>query len=210
MYIILVFGHFKPYILHIEQIIDGIFYNMKALRTLYEQLGVEAYYKQYAAQYINPHLAQIQELLLANEGNLDYSSLLDLCAGGGEVSAIVQSLGYSNTTATDPFTHQLYQKNIGSECQKLSFDDIIRGKLEGNFSTVVCSFAMHLCPTQQLYPLLLQLFALSPVLVIISPHKRPILDVYEGVQCVLEDYSFTKKGKKVFLKAYNYAYIQHQ
>ena len=79
----MVFGHFKPYILHIEQIIDGIFYNMKALRTLYEQLGVEAYYKQYAAQYINPHLAQIQELLLANEGNLDYSSLLDLCAGGG-------------------------------------------------------------------------------------------------------------------------------
>ncbi len=180
---------------------------MKALRTLYEQLGVDQYYKQYAAQYVNPHLAQIQALLVQNQQNLDYSSILDLCAGGGEVSAVVQSLGHQQITASDPYTHQLYRKNMGFEPFKWSFDDIIRGKIQGQYSTVICSFAMHLCPLNQLYPLLVQLFGTSAVVVVISPHKRPVLDIYEGVELRFEDYSLTKKGKKVFLKAYNYAYI---
>lgn len=180
---------------------------MKALRTLYEHLGVEQYYKQYAAQYVNPHLAQIQDLLLKNKQNLDYSSILDFCAGGGEVSAVVQSLGHQKIAASDPYTQQLFFRNMGFEPQKWSFEDIIRGKIQGQYSTVICSFAMHLCPLKQLYPLIVQLFGTTAVVVIISPHKRPILDIYEGVELRFEDYSFTKKGKKVFLRAYNYAYV---
>lgn len=179
---------------------------MKHIRKLYEQLGVDKYYKQYGDEYQNPHIDQVHELLTGNEQAIDYSHVLDFCAGGGEVSLILESLGYQNIEASDPFTHKLYSKNLAKPCAKWTFDEVIKGKLTGQYSAVICSFAMHLCPPEKLYPLTLQLFQCSPVLVIITPHKRPALEELDAVELIHIDHAFTAKGKKVFLKVYKLSY----
>ncbi|BDS10641.1 class I SAM-dependent methyltransferase [Aureispira anguillae] len=179
---------------------------MKHIRNLYEQLGVDNYYKDYGNQYKNPHLAQIQELILRNATQLDYSAILDFCGGGGEVSLIIQQLGYDQITGSDPYTHQLYKKNLNQDCHTWSFDDVIKGKLIGNYSSIICSFAMHLCPEEKLYPLVIQLFQHSNNLIILTPHKRPILEQLNGVELRFVDYALTEKGKKVFLKHYTYRF----
>ncbi|MCP4442186.1 MAG: class I SAM-dependent methyltransferase [Aureispira sp.] len=179
---------------------------MKHIRKLYEQLGVDKYYRQYGDEYQNPHVGQVQELLVNNEKHIDYSQVLDFCAGGGEVSWILKELSYTSITGSDPFTHKLYTKNLGQPCAKWTFDDVIKGKLKGQYSAIVCSFAMHLCPPERLYPLMLQLFQCSPTLVILTPHKRPALEELEGVELSHVDYALTAKGKKVFLKIYKLSY----
>lgn len=175
----------------------------KDIRPLYEQLGVDNYYKNYAHQYTNPHAEQIQQLLIQNESRLDYSRVLDFCAGGGEVSAVLQTLGYADFAASDPFTYQLYEKKLQRHCYRWSFDDAVRGKLEGDYTTIVASFALHLCDENQLFTLAYQLFQHTPKLVVITPHKRPELEQYEGIILDFEDFALTDKGKKVFLKTYS-------
>lgn len=179
---------------------------MKHIRKLYEQLGVNKYYKQYGDEYQNPHVDQVHELLVNNEQRIDYSHVLDFCAGGGEVSLVLRSMGYQNFEGSDPFTHKLYTKNLAQPCAKWTFDDIIKGKLKEQYSAIICSFAMHLCPLEKLYPLALQLFQSSPLLVVITPHKRPVLEDLEGIELKYVDYAFTAKGKKVFLKLYKLSY----
>lgn len=175
---------------------------MKPIRNLYEQLGVEKYYKTYGNQYQNPHLAQIQELIIGNKERLDYNAVLDFCAGGGEISLILKELGFDNFVGSDPYTSLLYSKNLNQKCYDWSFDKVIKGQLKGNYSCIISSFAMHLCEEEKLYPLVIALFQHSPSLVIITPHKRPQLEKLNGVKLDFEDFALTEKGKKVFLKHY--------
>lgn len=179
---------------------------MKAIRNLYAQLGVDAYYQQYGYAYQNPHLEQIAALLEQNQARLDYSAVLDFCAGGGEASLILKQLGFPNSRGSDPYLQELYQKNTQQTCAAWSFEDVVKKGIEGTYSCIICSFALHLCPPELLYALVVQLFQHSSTLVIITPHKRPALEQYEGVSLVFSDYALTEKGKKVHLKAYQYAY----
>lgn len=179
---------------------------MKHLRSLYEQLGVDKYYKDYGDQYSNPHFEQVQTLIEQNKSRLDYSNVLDFCAGGGEASLVLRALGSNKITASDPFTHQLYEKNLQQKCHRWSFDDAIKGKITGDYSSIICSFAMHLCPEEKLYILATTLFQHSPSLVIITPHKRPQLEQFSGIELDFIDHTLTYKEKKVFLKHYTYAY----
>lgn len=179
---------------------------MKAIRNLYAQLGVDAYYQQYGYAYQNPHLEQITTLLTQNKERLDYSQVLDFCAGGGEVSLILQQLGFPDSIGSDPYLQELYQKNTQQTCYNWSFETAVKQGLDGQYSCIICSFALHLCPSDLLYALVLQLFQHSSLLVVITPHKRPILEQYEGVELAFSDYTLTAKGKKVHLKAYQYAY----
>lgn len=174
-----------------------------AIRKKYEQLGVEAYYKKHGKDYQNPHFAQIEALVKQNQDRLDYSNVLDFCCGSGEVSQVLAELGYTDTIGCDPFTSKAYYKNIKKNCLKYDFQAVIKGKLKGQFSLVICSFAMHLCPEKQLYPLVHQLLALAPILVIITPHKRPVLENLDQIELVFEDFTLTPRGKKVRLKAYS-------
>ena len=173
-----------------------------AIRNQYEKIGVEAYYQQQGDQYANPHFPYIQKLLKQNQHRIDYQKVLDFCCGSGEVSQVLIDLGSSDITGCDPYTQKAFYNNIGQEALSYSFKDIIRGKLEGNWTSIICSFAMHLCPEKQLYPLVMQLFRCSPQLVIISPHKRPVLENLDGVRLDFNDFCLTPKGKKVFLKSY--------
>jgi SAM-dependent methyltransferase len=191
----------------------------KAIREEYADQGVEAFYRTHANVYENPHFPYIKSLLEKNKNRLDYSTVLDFCGGGGEVALILQDLGYENTTGCDPFTYKLFEKNTGKKCWRFSFEDVVKRKLTAKyppspkeslltvrkpFSAIICSFGMHLCPEKMLQPLVFQLFTLSETLVIITPHKRPVLEEIEGVQLAFDDFTLTERGKKVFLKSYVY------
>lgn len=178
---------------------------MKKIRPLYEQLGVDYYYEHYADAYENPHEPQIRQLLEQNQHRIDYTKVLDFCAGGGEVTQTLLGLGFSDMEAADPYTYQLYQKNTQRACARWDFDFLLRAPIEGKqYSAIICSFAMHLCPEYQLFTLCYNLFCMSPQLVIISPHKRPILEQYEGIRLEFLDTTPTEKGKQVFLKSYRW------
>ena len=174
----------------------------KAIRDHYTDLGVEEFYLQHGSDYVNPHVDQIQQLLTRNQHRIDYSAALDFCCGGGEVTSLLHQLGFTHTIGCDPFTEAAFEKNTGHQALDLSFMDVVRGKLAGRFSAVICSFAMHLCPADQLFMLCFQLFEVTSTIVIITPHKRPALETLEGVALIFEDYVLTQRGKKVRLKCY--------
>ena len=184
----------------------------KAIRTEYEELGVEEYYKTYADVYENPHFRYIKRLLAQNESRIDFSKVLDFSCGGGEVSLILRGLGYENFSGCDPFTQDLYFKNTGIRATGFSFEDVIKQKMTpsvlDSFSSIICCFAMHLCPEKQLYPLVNQLFTLSKNIIIITPHKRPKLEAITGVNLIFDDFAMTDRGKKIFLKSYELKSIE--
>ena len=69
-----------------------------------------------------------------------------------------------------------YEDQTGHPCQQLTFEQIATGALhDQSYSHVGCSFAMHLCPPSQLPALLLELSQIAAQLMILSPHKRPII-----------------------------------
>ena len=175
--------------------------NKNAIRNKYQELGVEQYYAQHGAAYDNPHFAQIDQLLVQNQAQLDYSNVLDFCCGSGEVSLALSKLGYE-AKASDPFTFEAYAKNTGNICWKYTFEDVVKTPINHQFSAIICSFAMHLCPDDQLFALVYNLFQSTSTLVIITPHKRPELEKYEGIKLSFEDFALTQRGKKVRLKAY--------
>jgi len=180
--------------------------NQKAIRNRYNELGVNEFYKKHGADYTNPHFSYIQSLIENNYHRIDCTRVLDFCCGSGEVSLVLKKLGFSTTQGSDPFTQKAYQKNLRKKCLNYSFEDIIKGELKETYSSVISSFAMHLCEEEQLYPLTHQLLNAAPQLVIITPHKRPLLEKIDGIELIFEDYVLTFKGKKVRLKSYARTY----
>lgn len=173
------------------------------IRPLYDEYGPEGYYRAFSEQYENPHLPEIQALLKRNFERLDCSGeVLDFAAGGGEVASTLQSLGAGQLTGCDPYTHALFERKTGCPCLQYSFMDVIRNGLPGQYSLIVSSFALHLCPIKDLFSLSWNLLQAAPLLVVITPHKRPELEKLPGIQLVWEDAVETARGKKVRMKAY--------
>ncbi|MDO8368424.1 MAG: class I SAM-dependent methyltransferase [Saprospiraceae bacterium] len=173
------------------------------IRPLYEEHGAEGYYREFADAYENPHLPEIQALVERNFYRLDCSdAVLDFAAGGGEVASALQGLGAKHIIGCDPFTHALFERKTALTCLQLSFKDVIREGLSGQYSMIISSFAMHLCPLKDLFPLTWNLLQAAPLLVIITPHKRPELEKLQGIQLLWEDSVETVRGKKVRMKAY--------
>lgn len=177
---------------------------MQHLRLAYEQEGSDGYYQHNALAYQNPHEPQVRELIERNVGKIDYSQALDLCAGGGEVSKVWQTLGHTNFLACDAYTFELYEQNLHKPCLRYSFDDFLRNKFTfpHSFTSIVSSFALHLCPEEWLFKVTENLFAYTENLVIITPHKRPELENL-GFPLLWEDAVLTPRGKKVRLKSYS-------
>lgn len=152
----------------------------ESIRASYEKYGVANYYQNYGNTYANPHADSITELLETTilQWNLDLNHVLDLAAGAGEVTKVLQNFG-KGIQATDPFTSQIYQKQTGRNILAYGFEDIATGKaieiLENEYSLIICSYAMHLIEPSWLPRLLCQLKQISPSLLIISPHKRPVI-----------------------------------
>jgi SAM-dependent methyltransferase len=179
---------------------------MQSIRPLYDSCGVEGYYRAHADDYANPHFPEITTLLERNFQRFDCSGeVLDFAAGGGEVAQVLQKLGVEKITGCDPFTFELFEKNTGLACLRLSFKDVVKGEPLGQYSLIISSFALHLCPLKDLFSLTWNLLQAAPTLVVITPHKRPELEKLPGIALAWEDFTETEKGKKVRMKGYRLA-----
>lgn len=175
----------------------------KKIRPLYDEHGADGYYRDHAGDYENPHLPQIKALLDRNFHRLDTSgTVLDFCAGGGEVTLGLRALGARDLAGCDPYTYELFEQKTGLLCQRLAFQDVVKHGLQGHYSLIVSSFALHLCPLKSLFPLTWNLLQAAPTLVVITPHKRPELELLPGIELIWEDVVETPRGKKVRMKAY--------
>jgi 2-polyprenyl-3-methyl-5-hydroxy-6-metoxy-1,4-benzoquinol methylase len=141
--------------------------------------------------------------LLQNLHRIDTRRVLDFAAGGGEVTRVLQDAGVSDIEGCDPYTHRLYTRLTGGlPCREMSFMEVIRHGLEGQYSAIICSFAMHLCPEKELFSLCWNLLQAAPQLIIITPHKRPELERLSGFELDWTDFVNTERGKKIRIKAY--------
>ena len=67
-------------------------------------------------------------------------------------------------------------ENTGCECDKYSFMDILGDCYEGRkFDCIICSYAMHLVKESLLHDFCNKLTEIGNKLIIISPHKFPII-----------------------------------
>lgn len=176
------------------------------IRKSYESLGVEQFYRQEGDHYANPHEAQVVALLQQNNHHIDYKKVLDFCCGSGEVTVALANMGFGDTVGSDPFTQAAYQKRTGKTASDWNFEYVIRNGFQDTYSAVICSFAMHLCPEAQLFPLVMQIFQSTRQLVIITPHKRPALEQLDGVELAFVSDVLTERGKKIRLKSYRRAW----
>lgn len=149
---------------------------MEAVRNGYAQIGVENYYIKHANDYSNPHELVVHKLLgIAKERNYIEGKVLDLCCGSGEVTRGLKQYNHE-VVGVDPYTIEAYYKRVGKRPVNLSFKDIIQGKLQEKFDSIVCSFALHLCEESMLPTLLWKLGEISNTLIVITPHKKPNCD----------------------------------
>lgn len=148
---------------------------LESIRGEYEKHGVQGYYEKFGNQYQNPHEKTLQDAFnwLVQNWGLDLSSVLDMSAGGGEMTKVLLSNGYTNIEGSDPHTCSLYTKSTGKHCSKLSFDDILHGGLNRDYSTIICSYALHLCDKSKLPNVIWQLAQNCDNFLVLGPTKNP-------------------------------------
>jgi 2-polyprenyl-3-methyl-5-hydroxy-6-metoxy-1,4-benzoquinol methylase len=152
--------------------------NVDSIHSKYQEYGVDDFYQNHFDQYKNPHEEIIDKAIDYVEKNweINFNKTLDLACGTGEVTKELLKLGYTDIDACDAYSCEFYKKETNRECKKISFDDIIKGKLDNEkYDTIVCSFAMHLLEESKLPTFLYKLTQISNQLLILSPHKRPIV-----------------------------------
>ncbi len=171
------------------------------IRVQYENLGVTGFYQTHGATYRNPHEKQIHALLVQLATQLNFSSVLDLACGSGEVSSKILELG-GNISGIDPYTADAYHQRLGLTAEAISFEDIANGALVGrHYSLVICSFALHLADTSRLPLICYHLANISPQLLILTPHKRPSIKPEWGWQLETETH-FERVKARVYKSVY--------
>jgi SAM-dependent methyltransferase len=152
--------------------------------------GVASHYATHGASYRNPHEPIVNEIvaLALARWTIDTYSVLDLCAGSGELTrAIRASHKQATVVGCDPFTFAAYERETGRPCERFDFAAIAGGAFRGRTYTLVgCSFAMHLCAPSLLPQLALELAQIAAHLLILTPHKRPVIHHEWGWQHVGE------------------------
>ena len=157
----------------------------KHIRVEYENYGVDGFYINFGNEYRNPHFLDIKKALdiVIDNWKFKVGTSLDLCAGGGEITSII---GCSE--GCDPYTFDLYEKNTGKNCLRYSFDDIFNGRLNDEYDTIICSYALHLADKTKLPQIIYQLSCVCKHLLIISPTKKPEIDESWGFKIINEAY----------------------
>lgn len=143
---------------------------VESIRNEYAKYGVDNFYEHIGNNYVNPHEKQIIHLL--GQLNLQNSKVLDLSAGTGLVS---NNIVAKQIIGCEPYLNNEYIANTGNKCYPYNFDDIADGKLSEHFDTIICSFALHLCPISKLPNVLFELSWIADELVILTPNKRPLI-----------------------------------
>jgi hypothetical protein len=182
------------------------------LHELYEQHGPEMYYRLQGDLYRNPHEPAVAGAIAhavaawaspSRPEGIDFSHVLDLAAGGGEVSrALLREVPTVCLDAIDPYTHRLYEQRTGRPCRAVSFEDIVLGRyvLPG-YSCIVCSCALHLLERSWLPGLCWALASSARDLLVITPITRPEIDPTWGLVLV-ESVSYSAEERSVRLRWY--------
>lgn len=153
-------------------------FTKEGIRNEYTEMGVDKYYSTKKEEYVNPHEENIKLCLDWVIGKIDIGKFLDLSCGNGEVSKYLASKDILDFKGCDPYFADIYTRNLNKECFELSFQDIAKKGLPESFKTIVCSYALHLCPPSYFNTLLYQLASKCEILIIISPSKYPIIEKY--------------------------------
>ena len=146
------------------------------LRKAYQKYGVKTYYQQFGDRYRNPHEATIVKIFetIHTTCQCDFSKVLDLACGSGEVTLALHALGYTHIDGIEPYTHNAYFERTGKQAEQYCFEDIETGILSNRvYTTIICSFALHLAVPSRLPTLLYQLSSIAPSLLVLTPHKKP-------------------------------------
>lgn len=149
-----------------------------SIRNSYFELGVDNFYKQNSNSYQNPHEKIIFDHLNKMISFIDTKNVLDLCCGSGEVTRFLLNKNVNSITGCDPYTYDLYKAKTGKNCLTKNFKSIINNGLDDYYSCIICSFALHLCEKSMLNNLLFVLSQHSKQLLILSPHKKPDINLY--------------------------------
>lgn len=147
-----------------------------SIRNSYAQHGVAQWYARCGADYRNPHEAGVREAITAFIERLPDGRVLDLACGSGEATIALRDGGLdaARIDGCDPYTAAAYRERTGAVAYPWCFEDLAYG-LPTPYDTVVCSFALHLCPQSWLPSVVQSLAASARVLLILTPHKRPTL-----------------------------------
>lgn len=169
------------------------------IREQYSEIGVEEFYLKNGDSYINPHENIIHQHLsyFLNRNIIDTSKILDLCCGSGEVSTFFLNQNITNIKGSDPYTFNNYKKQTNLPCFEYNFKDIANGEIKEHFSLIVCSFALHLADKSLLPTILFNLSSISEQLIIISPHKKPDINLFWK----LEEEHYNQKVRTRFFKS---------
>lgn len=149
-----------------------------SIRSEYQRCGADQFYRESGSAYRNPHEPQIEAAIdeAIRRWSLDLTHVLDLAAGSGEITLALRERGATQISAIDPFTFDAYSARTGSPAERFTFEQIAEGAISSQcYSLIVCSFAMHLCEPSRLPALTMQLSLIAPSLLILTPHKRPII-----------------------------------
>ncbi len=149
-----------------------------AIRKSYEKYGVQTFYQNFGNSYRNPHEATIFKVIKAVHSRYqpDFAKVLDLACGSGEVTLALKALGYTDVDGVEPYTFNAYFERTGKRAKLYHFEEIEQGILSDKFyTTIVCSFALHLAAPSRLPTLSYQLSRIASSLLVITPHKKPYL-----------------------------------
>ena len=160
-----------------------------SIRSEYESRGVRGFYADAGAEYRNPHEPQLRRCIRAavEAWRPDLSRVLDLAAGSGEATLALRELGAAAVDGADPYTADAYLRRTGQAAERFTFEDVAAGALGGRrYTLVVCSFALHLCEPSRLPAVAQQLSLVGDRLLILTPHKRPVIKAEWGWEMVGE------------------------
>jgi hypothetical protein len=175
-----------------------------SIRSSYEAMGVKIYYKNHGNEYKNPHahlLKHIVSDLLCDQVDhfkREALTMLDLSCGSGEGTvALLESfkaLGIVCSDLTldvsDPYTlHAFHEQRLMNplpsyvtlrDSYAWSFEELSHSdSMLPSYDIVISSFALHLAQTC-LFSLLYNLSLHSRILIVISPHKKPVISSASG------------------------------
>lgn len=148
----------------------------ESIRNKYELLGPKNYYLNHSNEYENPHSERIIKSLNYIKSRIEVGYFLDLSCGNGVVSEYLLNNGYNNFKGCDPYFSKIYKDKFKKECFNSSFEDISKNGLYEKFETIICSYALHLCPKSYMNNLLYNLSMSCMNFIVISPSKYPTID----------------------------------
>jgi hypothetical protein len=161
-----------------------------SIRGEYEKHGARDYYRRFGSTYRNPHESSVGRSIrrAVETWRPDLSRVLDLAAGSGEATLVLRQLGATQLDGADPYTADAYERRTGQPAERLAFEDVAAGALQGRrYTLVVCSFALHLCEPSRLPGVAYQLSLVADALLVLTPHKRPHLREEWGWELVGEE-----------------------